>query len=189
MSLRFTEHRTGGGWAGGTFARNCSEEQFNAITSHYNNVLSCIRNNSCLGQAMRDRIDSREIEIDCGSNCGGSSLERSGAKITVCDLRANSFALYFTRAVVRAAGLSGLDAFVAGRLCFPGDAVANPIGAADWNAIKEGTSNRNNILWFGEFVVWDSDSGVVSRRDRDNPGERCFQSNDWIHRYPGGGWI
>jgi len=188
MALSFTQHSTGGGWAGGGSAPNCSDQQRTAVLALYENLKTCIAGSSCLGQAMRDRIDSSPVEIDCGTNCGGAALSRSGSKITVCDLRANNANLYFARAIVRAAGLSGLDSFVVGATCFPGG-VANPIGDPDWNTMKDGTSNQNNILWFGYFVVWNSETGQVFRRDGNNAGPLCFQSNDWRHVYPRGGWV
>jgi hypothetical protein len=102
---------------------------------------------------------------------------------------------------VHAVGGEELDSEAVEHACFVGSSATAPFGD-DWDKFRSETSelNDNEIERVAKFCIWNSDTGEVWGKEMEGgswsssghpvKGNRCFQSNAWIHSYSdGGGWI
>lgn len=200
---RWTTHTEGGSWTGGgREVIDCSEAQQNAITNAFNNFIDrdCLNCFPGLRGCLRQKWDN-EIEIDCtDSACSRLDGRQSGNKILICNTNRNRVGPVLLHELVHACGGTELDSEAVEHACFNGNGATLPFGD-DWDKFRSETSalDDNEKERVGKYVIWNSDTGEVWARRQEGggwgggrtvKGNRCFQSDGWIHSYSsGGGWI
>ena len=194
---RWASRTEGGSWfGGGTEVRDCNPTQVQAIENAFNNFINlpCLDCFPGLRDCLRRTWDT--IQIDCtGFECNDVSGRQFGGTVWVCDTSAGQVGPVLLHELVHACGGGELDSVAAENSCFFGNGALDP--SAEWDTIRSGTSalDGDENIRVGQFAIWDTRTGDVWGRSRDGNGRivrgpRCFQRNNWIHAYRGGGgWL